>query len=83
MAKEYRRISPLQELGGFVATMEPLEAIRLTLQNEHVLVAAHRCPNSANKVRLRIVAAKHIGLKRLSTEEVVEIIHLLNQGGKP
>jgi hypothetical protein len=72
-----RRISPLVPLGGFVATIRPEEAVELTLGEESVLIAVARAPHSSINCRIRIVAARHIGIKRLGEDDVARLIRAL------
>lgn len=74
--KDSAKSSPLASLGGFVATMRPEDAVRVDLAGENILLAVYRVPGSRSNCRLRIIAAKHIGIKRLTQEDINFLLQL-------
>ena len=69
--------SPLKGIGGLVVTVYPDEAMELTHNGEKILVAAERAPGSSAQCRVRILTAKHIGIRKIDSEAVIRIVKLL------
>lgn len=64
--------SPIGELGGLVKSIRSDEAIMLHVGDDGILIASQRL--SSDRCRIRIVAAKHILIRMLKSDEVATLI---------